>query len=86
VCELRQANCCLQGGLLKAAEKGDAGKVHRCLAAGVSVNCKDEVGAFSLLPMPARNVGVIQFVRWGRMRWARGHLGGARSHFGTCCS
>jgi hypothetical protein len=54
--ELRQVGRCLQGGLLKAAREGDVGKVHRCLAAGVSVNCTDEVGAFSLLPMPAGTV------------------------------
>jgi hypothetical protein len=48
----------LQADLLAAAEKGDAGKVRRCLAAGVSVNCTDEVGAFSLMSMPAHTVGV----------------------------
>jgi hypothetical protein len=53
-----EVSCCLQGGLLKAAENGDAGKVQRCLAAGVSVNCTDKVRAFSLLPMPIHNVGV----------------------------
>jgi hypothetical protein len=47
----------LQADLLSVAAAGDAGKVKACLAAGVSINCTDEVGA-PLLPMPAYTVGV----------------------------
>jgi hypothetical protein len=47
----------LQADLLRAAILGDAGKVQACLAAGVSANCKDRVGA-PLLPTPARTLGV----------------------------
>jgi hypothetical protein len=47
----------LQAELLNAAEKGDVRKMQRCLAAGVSVNCKNSVGA-PLRPMRAHTVGV----------------------------
>jgi hypothetical protein len=61
-----EACYCMQGDLLTAARDGDAGKVQRCLAAGVSVNCKNMVGA-PLLPMPVHIVELpaFHFVRWG---------------------
>jgi hypothetical protein len=40
-CVPAEACCCLQYELVEAVKKGDAGKVQRCLAAGVSANCKD---------------------------------------------
>jgi hypothetical protein len=41
----------MQADLLNAVEKGDVGTVQRCLAAGVSASCTDEVGA-PWRPMP----------------------------------
>jgi hypothetical protein len=46
---LQHVCCCLQGDLLAAASSGDVcnlrKKVQHCLVAGVSVDCRDGVGA-----------------------------------------
>jgi hypothetical protein len=42
---LPEVCCCLQSDLLDAATRGDVATVQRCLAAGVSTQCKDEVRA-----------------------------------------